>query len=119
MSKITNIAIGVVTDPAGFADLIEKATAIVRAELPGTERYEFHFDQQAGRFVGLETYRDDEAVLQHAGRMAEAGMLERVQRCARFEGGFLLGDVGPEVQAALEPMGFQFFPVSSGTEVPA
>ena len=82
-----------------YKRLSAEAMEIVRSREPGTLEYSIYFNADESAAVVIERFRDSDALLEHAGNMAEIGA--QVLTTGAVEGE-LLGEVNAEIQANLE-----------------
>lgn len=68
------------SDYDAVADLARRMTAYIEENEPDTLAFEWFGDQATGQVVWYQVYSNDEAFLEHAQNMAEAGFAEEVQR---------------------------------------
>lgn len=106
MGEIVIVNGGTFNDVQAFLELADRSIALVEAELPGTIRYECFVDEAASRFVWHETFTDGAAILQHVQRFVEAGIVDGIMQLMEFDFKVGLGDVEPDVRAAMEQAGF-------------
>lgn len=109
MGQIVIVNGGTAKDYKGFLELADRAIATVKAELPGTVRYECFVDEATSRFVWHEAYADGAAILQHAQHFIESGIVEKIPQVVDFDFAVALGDVDADARAALEQMGFGIY----------
>lgn len=86
-------------DVAEFKRLSAEAMAIVRAQEPGTIRYDTYFSADETACVVLEGYVDSQALLDHAEHMAP--LMEAIMATAASIEGELLGTPNAELAAKI------------------
>ena len=92
---------------AELREIAEKMVAMNATEEPGTLVYNVYFNDDETLFTYLETYRDSETGLFHAGRFAEGEYVGQILE--RTDGGRLCfyGDVSNEFKTWATDNGFE------------
>lgn len=94
-----------------FKTGLEKCISLVKKNEPGALLYDWFIDEANLDCTVIETYRDSEAVLAHAGNVNEE--LSKLMQISDFSGG-VFGNASPELTDAMKGMGIVPVPYING-----
>ena len=77
-------------DYAAVVDLAIRMSDYIEANEPDTLAFEWFGDEETGKVVWYQVYKDDEAFLTHAQNMVEAGFRSEAQQLLTYQRALLL-----------------------------
>jgi quinol monooxygenase YgiN len=93
-------------DYEGVLDLARRMSNYVESNEPDTLVFEWFGDEESGRVAWYQVYRNDEAFLEHAQNMAEAGFREEAGRLLSFDRLVVLSPIThPQVKEMAQELG--------------
>jgi quinol monooxygenase YgiN len=102
------LIMGTTKDPAAYRSLGDEMTATVKANEPGTKRYNW-FVSDDGHFVNEETFEDTAAMGAHIGAAQESGAFDRYMGLVEIEGVHVLGKVDEQAREMLAAFGARHY----------
>lgn len=107
MSVSRSIAEWTTDNYESAVDLARRMTDYIRASEPDTLIFEWFGDEETGRVLWYQEYRDEEAFLTHAQNMAEQGFREEIFQVLALDRVVLLTSANhPTVKEMVQRQGF-------------